>query len=129
MSSDLGSGELGDGGMSLLSIFATWGVPFALSLAAATYSLSRMGWSPMRLDGLLATSSMSNLQYARAAPAAVLLYRLLCLLPLVFLVMLGTDLVRQEPNRTSLGVCVLLVGPSLLLLGWGIGLGRIGIIV
>jgi len=118
MSSDLGSGELGDGGMSLLSIFATWGVPFALSLAAATYSLSRMGWSPMRLDGLLATSSMSNLQYARAAPAAVLLYRLLCLLPLVFLVMLGTDLVRQEPNRTSLGVCVLLVGPSLLLLGW-----------
>ena len=118
MSSDLGSGELGDGGMSLLSIFATWGVPFALSLAAATYSLSRMGWSPMRLDVLLATSSMSNLQYARAAPAAVLLYRLLCLLPLVFLVMLGTDLVRQEPNRTSLGVCVLLVGPSLLLLGW-----------
>ena len=118
MSSDLGSGELGDGGMSLLSIFATWGVPFALSLAAATYSLSRMGWSPMRLDGLLATSSMSNLQYARAAPAAVLLYWLLCLLPLVFLVMLGTDLVRQEPNRTSLGVCVLLVGPSLLLLGW-----------
>ena len=104
--------------MSLLSIFATWGVPFALSLAAATYSLSRMGWSPMRLDGLLATSSMSHLQYARAAPAAVLLYRLLCLLPLVFLVMLGTDLVRQEPNRTSLGVCVLLVGPSLLLLGW-----------
>ena len=118
MSSDLGSGELGDGGMSLLSIFATWGVPFALSLAAATYSLSRMGWSPMRLDGLLATSSMSHLQYARAAPAAVLLYRLLCLLPLVFLVMLGTDLVCQEPNRTSLGVCVLLVGPSLLLLGW-----------
>ena len=41
MSNDLGSGELGDGGMSLLSIFATWGVPFALSLAAATYSLSR----------------------------------------------------------------------------------------
>ena len=118
MSRDLGSGELGDGGMSLLSIFATWGVPFALSLAAATYSLSRMGWSPMRLDGLLATSSMSHLQYARAAPAAVLLYRLLCLLPLVFLVMLGTDLVCQEPNRTSLGVCVLLVGPSLLLLGW-----------
>ena len=39
MSSDLGSGEMGDGGMSLLSIFATWGVPFALSLAAATYSL------------------------------------------------------------------------------------------
>lgn len=104
--------------MSLLSIFATWGVPFALSLAATTYSLSCMGWSPMRLDGLLATSSLNDLQYARAAPAAVLLYRLVCLSPLVFLVMLGTDLVNREPNATSLGVCVLLVGPSLLLLGW-----------
>ena len=103
---------------ALLPIFLTWGLPFGVSLAAVSYSLSCTGWSTLRLEAILATSKLSDVRYTQIAPAAVFVYRITCLSPLTFLVLLGVDIIRKFQGSTTLGACILLVGPSLLLLGW-----------
>ena len=103
---------------ALLPIFLTWGLPFGVSLAAVSYSLSCTGWSTLRLEAILATSKLSDVRYTQIAPAAVFVYRITCLSPLTFLVLLGVDIMRKFQGSTTLGACILLVGPSLLLLGW-----------
>ena len=104
---------------SMLPVVITWGLPFAVTLGAVSFSLSLTGWSPLRLEAILAKkTSISDVQYQQIAPAAVLIYRLACLSPMAFLALLGWDLMANIDSALLLGACILLVGPSLLLLGW-----------
>ena len=103
---------------TMMPIVVSWAVPLSLTLSVVTLALSRTGFSPQRFEALLAKSSLSELHYARAALAVVALYRLMCLSPLVFLAALGADIIRKVEGGGQLGTCILLVGPSLLLLLW-----------
>ena len=104
---------------SLLPIVITWALPFAVTLSVVSFSLSLTGWSPLRLEAILAKKeSISDSQYQQIAPVAVLSYRLACLSPMAFLALLGWDIMANVNSAVLLGGCILLVGPSLLLLGW-----------
>ena len=80
---------------AMMPIVVSWAVPLSLTLSVVTLALSRTGFSPQRFEALLAKSSLSELHYARAAPAMIALYRLVCLSPLVFLAALGADIIRK----------------------------------
>lgn len=101
---------------ALLPIVLAYGVPFVVALTVVTFTLSSNGWSPSRLEATLAKSELSDSQYAWIAPTAVLLYHLLCSLPLVSLALMGVAIITSRSYM--IGTCILLVGPSLLLLSW-----------
>ena len=107
-----------EAGLALLPIVLTYGSPAAVSATGLALMLYFVGWSVSRVESVLARSShISNKSYARFVPFFMVLIRLACLVPLGLLVMLGYS-IYNEPNEASLGVCVLMVGPSLLLLAW-----------
>lgn len=100
-------------------IFLMWGLPAALTTVLLSLALSRIGWNIDRAESLLAESNVSDKFYARFVPLAMLLLRIMTVVPLGFLAMLGIDLHRQ-PEYSTLGICLLIVGPSLLLLTWAL---------
>lgn len=102
-----------------LNIFLIWGLPAALTIVLLGLALSRVGWDIGRTESLLAESKLSDKSYARLVPLAMLLLRILMAAPPAFFILLGTSL-YQRPGHSTLGICILIVGPSIMLLVWAL---------
>lgn len=90
-----------------------------ISTAAAAMVLSSIGWSPFLIEAWLATSDwISDARFTRHGALLLNGLTLLCVMPFLLVCVLGVALLVVQ--RTDVGLAVLLLGPALLLAGWGL---------
>ena len=111
--------EYSDPGLiACVSLFAVAGA-LLISTAAAAAVLSSISWSPLLIEAWLAKSDwISDARFLRQGTLLVNALRVLCALPFLLVCSLGVILLTVQP--TDVGLAVLLLGPALLMAGWGL---------